>query len=318
MGGFQVERTVVAGDTLIAEAIQSQNFSTGVSGWTINADGSYEFGPGGTIRSDVSVKGANGSEVDINADGSGAEIDFMPPNNADPTYDAFSGSILASTNGAGASSFDSLDLRSPSPFGGAGFGTTSLVSLQSGSPDGTSVHSFVLLQAAQIDVEGSLTVDGFPLPGTRVASAGITTTVNATNAEVVAITAIPDAGGTFTFQPGRLYKIVVTGNAFTSTVAAAANMPVLRFRKTNNAGQILDVYRVSTVFAGSTGAATASYTSYFKVLTTAVTANIVLTIAAPAAVTCSLSAAAGGPASMTIYDDGPATAAIQPWATTLV
>lgn len=41
--GFTVNREIVAGTTLIAEAIQSQNFVTGVSGWREAADGSAEF-----------------------------------------------------------------------------------------------------------------------------------------------------------------------------------------------------------------------------------------------------------------------------------
>lgn len=41
--GFSIDRTIVAGNTLIAEAIQSQNFLTGVAGWMIAANGDIEL-----------------------------------------------------------------------------------------------------------------------------------------------------------------------------------------------------------------------------------------------------------------------------------
>jgi hypothetical protein len=51
------ERTIVAGDTLVAEAIKSQNYVAGSDGWAINQDGSAEFNEltvtGGTIQTDV-------------------------------------------------------------------------------------------------------------------------------------------------------------------------------------------------------------------------------------------------------------------------
>ena len=55
--GFR--NAIVAGATLIREAIQSQNFATGVSGWQINQDGSAEFNNvvirGGTVVSGLAL-----------------------------------------------------------------------------------------------------------------------------------------------------------------------------------------------------------------------------------------------------------------------
>lgn len=72
--GMSVNREIVAGNTLIAEAIQSQNFVAGVSGWQIRADGAAEFSQV-TVRGQVFVTGANGSYVQIrNVFSAGAEI----------------------------------------------------------------------------------------------------------------------------------------------------------------------------------------------------------------------------------------------------
>jgi hypothetical protein len=50
-------QTIVAGDTLVTEAIKSQNYVAGSDGWAINQDGSAEFNEltvtGGTIQTDV-------------------------------------------------------------------------------------------------------------------------------------------------------------------------------------------------------------------------------------------------------------------------
>ena len=45
---------VVGGVTLVRAAIQSPNYVTGVSGWTINQDGTVEFASG-TFRGDLSI-----------------------------------------------------------------------------------------------------------------------------------------------------------------------------------------------------------------------------------------------------------------------
>jgi hypothetical protein len=69
---------VVGGETLIRAAIRSPNYVTGVSGWTINADGSAEF-------NDVDVRGdllviepSNNNFVSIQANGTAAVIYLYP------------------------------------------------------------------------------------------------------------------------------------------------------------------------------------------------------------------------------------------------
>lgn len=76
--GFEVTREIVAGNTLIAEAIQSQNFVTTVSGWQIAANGNAEFN-NITVRGTFITKGTDGSMVEIDAGTGRALISIKPP-----------------------------------------------------------------------------------------------------------------------------------------------------------------------------------------------------------------------------------------------
>jgi len=66
MGFREVARTILAGSTLIAQAIQSQNFQTGVSGWQIAANGNAEFN-NAIFRGDLIVGGVNPPDMEITA-----------------------------------------------------------------------------------------------------------------------------------------------------------------------------------------------------------------------------------------------------------
>ena len=65
--GFQVFREILAGTVLIAEAIQSQNFVTGVSGWQITAAGNAEFN-NATIRGTLIVGDPTTGTIDVTGD----------------------------------------------------------------------------------------------------------------------------------------------------------------------------------------------------------------------------------------------------------
>lgn len=78
---IQFNSTVVGGTVLVRSAIQSANFVTGVSGWTINQDGSYELGSGGSFRGDVLVVSPDGAAIAIQTTGGGS-IEFTPPTTA--------------------------------------------------------------------------------------------------------------------------------------------------------------------------------------------------------------------------------------------
>lgn len=140
----------------------------------------------------------------------------------------------------------------------------------------------------------------------RIASGGITADTTVTNGEQVKITPVPLAGGTPVWRAGRVYRAVFTGNAATS---ATANSPLLRFRKTDTSGQQLDVWRVAPTVTGTGGSVNATHTSWFKVLGSDVTADIVLTLGI-ATSTATLTASSTGQAIVNIYEDGIATSAL--------
>jgi hypothetical protein len=115
MGAFVPEpREILAGDTLIAKAIQSQNFVSGSSGWQINAAGTAEFN-NVTVRGDLITTGDNNSYVKVENSGGNVEIDFHP---GDPGagYTTIDGSVLASQtvapNGFAILSFSAPIIRS--------------------------------------------------------------------------------------------------------------------------------------------------------------------------------------------------------------
>jgi len=67
---FTLDREILAGNTLIAEAIQSQNFDSGVAGWQISAAGDAQFN-NATIRGILQVGGVPSSVTPL---GSGPTV----------------------------------------------------------------------------------------------------------------------------------------------------------------------------------------------------------------------------------------------------
>lgn len=76
--GFEVIRQIVAGNILIAEAIQSQNYAAGSAGWEIVANGNAEFNDV-TVRGTFVTEGPDGSEISIDAGTGRALINIKPP-----------------------------------------------------------------------------------------------------------------------------------------------------------------------------------------------------------------------------------------------
>ena len=66
-GGFN-NPIIGGGGALVYPSIHSPNFSTGVSGWTINKDGSVEFN-NGIFRGTVTAGAFEGTDFEINTDG---------------------------------------------------------------------------------------------------------------------------------------------------------------------------------------------------------------------------------------------------------
>lgn len=76
--GFARNSPIVAGTVLIRSSIQSANYVAGVSGWSINQDGSYELGAGGTIRGDLLITGTNGNYIQGTTSAGQATFRFRP------------------------------------------------------------------------------------------------------------------------------------------------------------------------------------------------------------------------------------------------
>lgn len=74
---------ILGGTELVRDAIQSSDYVAGVSGWTINRDGSSEFNDG-TFRGQLLVTNASGSQIRAFANGSLSEIDLQPPDSVTP------------------------------------------------------------------------------------------------------------------------------------------------------------------------------------------------------------------------------------------
>lgn len=76
---MQFGNPIVGGaGSLVRQSIHSPDYVAGVSGWTINKDGTAEFNST-TIRGDLRVVGANGSEVWIHEVDTSARIDVYSP-----------------------------------------------------------------------------------------------------------------------------------------------------------------------------------------------------------------------------------------------
>lgn len=234
--GFDVNREIVAGNTLIAEAIQSQNFQAGLTGWAIFADGSYEFGSGGTFRGDVSISGADGSKIMITAD-NGAEIDLYPQTEAGVTVNA-PGRIFANTEdfGGGAHatfiSFNSAEITDAN-------GMQLPASLFMGGPisDGTPYPGFftqspLLEFNGDIQGHGGLVIDDFITvgPDNTDIGRGINTTISAITSSTASGTEVIVLGATgYTFRAGRAYSIEMGGGAASSVAGTVADF---RIKKT--------------------------------------------------------------------------------------
>lgn len=142
--------SIVGGQgTLVRPAIKSPNFLTGVSGWSINKDGSAEFNNvviRGTTGNAVEIGPSNGSQVIIRTSGGAGVIEF-------PTHspsEATTGRIISARINPGAANENIvLQFRGPAVDGATDFVTLGLFSQ---NDDGTSEASMTL----QHSVSGTL------------------------------------------------------------------------------------------------------------------------------------------------------------------
>lgn len=227
MIGFQ--SNVVAGTVLVRSAIQSPNYVAGVSGWTINQDGSVEFNnavirgsiiAGGKVRLDSGGVKVDGTiyQYDINFtggflarripdDGGYAQMNmlvadgligggvFFNPTDPTPNGNTYSsaGAVYSSTAPVGAVDAGYTVIRSPTLTGK----TNATLFMYGENSDSTVGPRFSM--NGDFGLHGDLSVDGvghkeytkFPGP-TNVTNS--TTPFNIT-------------GTTFTIEAGRTYKM---------------------------------------------------------------------------------------------------------------
>jgi hypothetical protein len=122
--------SILAGNTLIRQAIQSQNFATGSTGWAIKKDGSAEFN-NVLVRGTVFVKDTNGNYVKLWIDPGGDAIaEFGTALSATPFN--LPGDVLSYTAGSGATARQGLQMDGPvtatNSTGGTWGATMSMVS----------------------------------------------------------------------------------------------------------------------------------------------------------------------------------------------
>lgn len=206
MIGFQ--SSILAGVTLVRAAIRSPNYVPGVSGWTINQDGSSEFNDV-TVRGELFVTDPSGSYVRIFNNGGVPQINMQGPLYTDPGPAGAGQSgaqIFADTQQLGASSFGRLRLISPE-FTAPGFSNAQIFlsgeSFDSAFPSSATISADEITLSGPTDVAGALAVTG-----------ALTTTGLINGGYTYVDTQIFTAGGNFTkatYPTGKLARIRLCG-----------------------------------------------------------------------------------------------------------
>jgi hypothetical protein len=302
--GFEFDMPPVAGVVLVRSAIQSPNYVTTISGWTINQDGSAEFN-NILVRGDFMTSSPTGAYVKIySTPFGGSEIDLQPPDFTDPTLHALPATIQAK-------SFNGTDAGSYLHFEAPHFIDRDNIYLDLYSGDRLSVIPLLDVRSPTTNAV-TFHLNGIPMGNGWVAGAGITASNTAVQGtETVQLTAKDSSGNSFTYLPNHIYRVVVTGGVTTANITT---IPLFRIRKATAAGQQLDVWRTYCPVAATTFPA--SYTCYFQVGATQITTDIVLTVIGAAGINVQLTGAPSSPATLNVYDDGEAPS--RAWVATMV
>lgn len=154
---------ILGGDTLIRNAIQSENYVPGVSGWAIFRDGTAEFNDI-TARGDITanrviVTDNNGNEISIDP----GPLGVLPPtivfqHNNDPEF-SFSGRISDEWVGSGGSARGQLNIQPSSPFTNPNGRSAPRIELVSRSQDGNQAAQVNFTTDDPPDIPVDLTVD---------------------------------------------------------------------------------------------------------------------------------------------------------------
>lgn len=235
---------IMGGGVLVRDSMQSENFVTGLSGWIIRRDGTWEFS-NGIVRGELIVTNPSGAEIHVLASGAFAEILFQPPDSATPGV-TFDPAVITATSFGDS---PALEITGPSENpDGLVTGQLRLYAVP-GIPNGTSganleadsvaigdttTGSVTFLLSDVTQVNGQLTVDGADVGAGLVNSVELLTNTAAIAAVPTTVLTLPN----MTYRANRAFKIVSYANyALTSGVSPAS--PIGVFRKTNPAGAIV-------------------------------------------------------------------------------
>jgi hypothetical protein len=237
--GFERDTPVVGGNVLVREAIQSPNYVPGVSGWTINADGTYEFAAGGTFRGTVVVAGNNDSSITIVTQAGQPAIQLQPGtltgftnyNNARQPAQLFVQSVSGGTEGL---SFARFNIASDYSNNAGGASRRPNIEMTGASYDGTVAPSMTLT-TENLNVA---LIPGSPIPfpfrrsAVLAANQAINSGVVLTTVLQVTIPAPGDYDVTFTgaafvtvnpVRPGFMFGGTATPSAWRFTTSAIPN-----------------------------------------------------------------------------------------------
>lgn len=244
-------REIVAGNTLIAQAIQSQNFAAGSAGWQIAASGSAEFN-NVTIRGSLYVVGSGGSQIQIVNSGGQATEFLYPADYTDPTVTNNPAAISAASVGNAGTENANLLIRSPYPSKFPASANYASLQLRSSSLDGVANASSITVTADTMDVSGHVTVAGTDI-GAGIQAGASSTSNSASNATTTAAAVLTISS--FVFKAGRAYSVKMGGGTSSNVSGTGAD-----FRVFKSVGGVLGVefgefYRIPCSLGGSVVAA---------------------------------------------------------------
>lgn len=295
---------------LIRTAIQSVNFVAGVSGWAIFKDGSYEFGPGGTFRGNLSVSDPDGSKVSVVA-GSGAEIDLYPQTFVGVNVDA-PGHIKANTTGTLPQVFTFINIESPTIDTGGPQVTPGELLISGENADGTPFPGFftarpLLESNGDALIHGGIVVDDFiaigPSNGTDIGR-GVIGTVSSNAASTASGTEVVVLQATgFVWKAGRVYSIEMNGGVSSSVAGTVAD-----FRLKKTVAGVISATTYGEYYRTPITVASQVFPGFGKVYVknatgSDITTDFALTLQS-ATNTVFASAAAGRPRVMIVRDEG--------------
>lgn len=288
--------------TLIREAIKSPDYVAGVSGWTINKDGTAEF-------NDVSVRGslrvtapANGSYILIDASDTEAFIELQPPD--DLSEGIFPGNVTANRNIGLDEGY--VEINSPVFASQAASFIQWIASTSLDTGIRVQARAFLEMYAdtATIQIPSVLTnalfktLAGVEMYGRGWVGCFAESTSN--SASIATTETVVLTSNSFDFEANRAYKVVSNCRY---GAGGTANQPLARFRKTNLAGAIIvDSGRFNMPASNTIN----GYIEGIFITSSAVTAALAMTLVCNAG-SITQNGSAGGPRRFDVFDIGPAS-----------